>query len=63
MKIRNLYVKQSREAILIGEDGETIASGPLSQTSLLQLHLQVLQALLRGEDLDWEQIEKLQDFL
>jgi len=62
MKIKSFYVKPSREAVIYDDGGKKIASGQLSQTSLLQLHLQVLQALLRGEDLPWTQIERPEDW-
>ena len=62
MKIRDFYVEPSRDATLIGEDGTVIAKGRLSESSLLQLHLQVLQALLRGEDLPWNQVERPEDW-
>jgi len=61
MTIRNLYVKDTGYAVILDDRGQEIDAGQLSRPSLLQLHLQVLQALLRGEDLTWAQIEHPED--
>lgn len=63
MNINSLCVKPSGEAVLLSEGGERLASGVLSRPALLSLHLQVLLALLRGADLEWQEVERPQDFL
>ncbi len=56
--INSMYVKPCGESVIFDENGQKIASGKLSRPSLVSLHLQVLLALLRGEDLRWDQIER-----
>ena len=63
MKIESLCVKPSGEAVLLSEDGKKIAQGTLSRPALQSLHLQVLLALLRGEDLAWDRLENPEKYL